>query len=197
MLQGHAIWIEECGATYQKLVNKMFVQQIEHNVKVYIDNMLIKSREEDHHLSDLREMFEILRLYGMKLNPSKCVFGVSSGKFLSFMVSQRGVEANPDKIILKMSPQKNVKKVQSLNRRVAALNRFVSWATNKCLPFFRIIKKAFKWIDECQRVFEALKAYLTSPLLLSLSKPNEELFRYLAVSPMVISVALIRKEDRL
>ena len=82
----------------------MFVQQIEHNVKVYIDSMLIKSREEDHHLSDLREMFEILRLYGMKLNPSKCVFGVSSGKFLSFMVSQRGVEANPDKIILKMSP---------------------------------------------------------------------------------------------
>ena len=197
MLQGHAIWIEECGATYQKLVNKMFVQQIEHNVKVYIDNILIKSREEDHHLSDLREMFEILRLYGMKLNPSKCVFGVSSGKFLSFMVSQRGVEANPDKIILKMSPQKNVKEVQSLNRRVAALNRFVSWATNKCLPFFRIIKKAFKWIDECQRVFEALKAYLTSPLLLSPSKPNEELFRYLAVSPMVISVALIRKEDRL
>ena len=104
MLQGHAIWIEEYGATYQKLVNKMFVQQIEHNVKVYIDSMLIKSREEDHHLSDLREMFEILRLYGMKLNPSKCVFGVSSGKFLSFMVSQRGVEANPDKIILKMSP---------------------------------------------------------------------------------------------
>ena len=197
MLQGHAIWIEECGATYQKLVNKMFVQQIEHNVKVYIDNMLIKSREEDHHLSDLREMFEILCLYGMKLNPSKCVFGVSSGKFLSFMVSQRGVEANPNKIILKMSPQKNVKEVQSLNRRVAALNRFVSWATNKCLPFFRIIKKAFKWIDECQRVFEALKAYLTSPLLLSPSKPNEELFRYLAVSPMVISVALIRKEDRL
>ena len=199
MLQGHAIWIEECGATYQKLVNKMFVQQIEHNVKVYIDNMLIKSREEDHHLSDLREMFEILRLYGMKLNPSKCVFGVSSGKFLSFMVSQRGVEANPDKIqpILKMSLRKNVKEVQSLNRRVAALNRFVSWATNKCLPFFRIIKKAFKWIDECQRVFEALKAYLTSPLLLSPSKPNEELFRYLAVSPMVISVALIRKEDRL
>ena len=175
----------------------MFVQQIEHNVKVYIDNMLIKSREEDHHLSDLREMFEILCLYGMKLNPSKCVFGVSSGKVLSFMVSQRGVEANPDKIILKMSPQKNVKEVQSLNRRVAALNRFVSWATNKCLPFFRIIKKAFKWIDECQRVFEALKAYLTSPLLLSPSKPNEELFRYLAVSPMVISVALIRKEDRL
>ena len=161
--------------------------------------MLIKSREEDHHLSDFREMFEILRLYGMKLNPSKCVFGVSSGKFLGFMVSQRGVEANPDKIqpILKMSPRKNVKEVQSLNRRVAALNRFVSWATDKCLPFFRIIKKAFKWIDECQRVFEALKAYLTSPLLLSPSKPNEELFLYLVVSPTVISVALIRKEDRL
>ena len=86
----------------------------------------------------------------MKLNPSKCVFGVSSSKLLSFMVSQRGVKANLDKIqaILGMTPPKNFKEVQSLNGRVATLNRFVSRAMEKCLPFFKMLKKAFKWTDE-------------------------------------------------
>ena len=90
--------LKNAGATYQRLVNKMFVRQIEWNVEVYIDDMLVKSKEEDHHLNDLRETFETLCLYRVKLNPSKCMFGVLSGKFLGFMVSQRGVEANPDKI---------------------------------------------------------------------------------------------------
>lgn len=86
----------------------------------------------------------------MKPNPSKCVFGISLVKFLSFMVSQRGVKANPDKIqvILEMMPTKNIKEVQSLNGRVAALNRFISRAMDKCLPFFKTLKKAFKWTDE-------------------------------------------------
>ena len=143
--------LKNAGATYQRLVNKMFVRQIGWNVEVYIDDMLVKSKEENHHLNDLRETFETLCLYRVKLNPSKCMFGVLSGKFLGFMVSQRGVEANPNKIqaILEMSPSKNVKKVQSLNGRVAALNRFVLRATNKCLPFFRILKKAFKWTNKC------------------------------------------------
>ena len=90
--------LKNAGATYQRLVNKMFVRQIGWNVEVYIDDMLVKSKEEDHHLNDLRETFETLCLYRVKLNPSKCMFGVLSGKFLGFMVSQRGVEANPDKI---------------------------------------------------------------------------------------------------
>ena len=89
----------------------MFIQQIGRNVEVYVDDMLVKSKEEEHHLENLKETFETLRLYGMKFNPSKCVFGVSSGKFLSFMISQRGVEANLDKIqaILEINPPKNVK----------------------------------------------------------------------------------------
>ena len=87
----------------------------------------------------------------MKLNLGKCAFGVLLGKFLGFMVSQRGVEANPDKIraILEMTPLMNVKEVQSLNGRVMAFNRFASRVTDKCLPFFKTLKKAFKWIDEC------------------------------------------------
>ena len=81
----------------------------------------------------------------MKLNSSKCAFGVTTGKFLGFMVSQRGIEINPDKIqaIMEIAPPKNIKEVQSLNSKVAALNRFVSKATDKCLPFFRTLKKSF------------------------------------------------------
>ena len=76
-----------------------------------------------------------------------------------------------------------------------ALNRFISRATNRCLPFFRILKKAFEWINECQNAFEELKAYLVSSPLLSPSKPDEKLFLYLVVSPTVVSSALIREED--
>ncbi|XP_030930836.1 uncharacterized protein LOC115956667 [Quercus lobata] len=176
----------------------MFAQQIGRNVQVYVDDMLAKSRREEDHLEDLRETFNTLRSYNMKLNSGKCAFGVTAGKFLGFMVSQRGIKANPNKIraIMEMAPPKNVKKVQSLNSKIAALNRFVLRATDKCLPFFRTLKKSFEWIVECQQAFEELKAYLSSPPLLSPSQPSEELFLYLAVSPPTVSAALIREEDR-
>ena len=89
-----------------------------------------------------------------------------------------------------------MKEVQSLNGKIAALNRFVSKATDKCLPFFRTLKKSFEWTDECQQAFEELKAYLSSPPLLSPSQLGEELFLYLAVSPVAVSAALIKEEDR-
>ena len=108
--------LKNAGATYQRLVNHMFRPQIGQNVEVYVDDMLVKSLDEDKHLDDLRETFDTLRRHQMKLNPSKCAFGVSLGKFLGFMVSQRGIEANPNKIqaILDMEPPKNIKEVQSL-----------------------------------------------------------------------------------
>ena len=134
----------------------------------------------------------------MKLNPNKCAFGVSSGKFLGFMVSHRGIEANHDKIqaILDMKPPQNVKEVQSLIGRVAALNRFVSKATDKFLTFFKILKKAFEWTDDCQRAFQDLKAYLTTALLLSPSVLGEELYLYLVVTPHAVSLALVREKGR-
>ena len=120
----------------------MFNKQIGRNIEVYVDDILVQSKEEEDHLDDLKETFNTLRQYSMKLNPSKCAFGVSSRKFLRFMVSQRGIEANPEKVraILKMSSSKAIKKVQYLMGRVATLNKFVSKATNKCLPFFKTLK---------------------------------------------------------
>ena len=176
----------------------MFTQQIGRNVQFYVDDMLVKSQRKEDHLEELRETFNTLRPYNMKLNLGKCAFGVTAGKFLGFMVSQRGIEANPNKIraIIETTPPRNVKEVQSLSGKVAALDRFLSRVTDKCLPFFRMLKKSFEWTTECQQAFENLKTYLSSPSLLSPSQPREELFLYLAVSSVAASAVLVREEDR-
>ena len=133
----------------------------------------------------------------MKLNPNKCAFGVIAGKFLGFMVSQRGIEVNPEKIraIMELEPPMTAKEVQSLNGKIAALNRFISKAMDKCLPFFHTLRKSFEWTNECQKAFEDLKKYLSSPPLLNLSKLGEELYLYLAILQAAVSVALVREED--
>ena len=130
----------------------------------------------------------------MKVNSNKCAFRVIAGKFLGFMVSQIGIEVNPDKVwaIMELTPPKNIKEVQSLNGKVATLNRFVLKATDKCLPFFHTLKNSF----ECQQAFKDIKAYLSSPSLLNPSKPGKELFLYLAIFPATVSAALVREEDR-
>jgi hypothetical protein len=139
--------LKNVGATYQRLVNKMFEKQIGRNVEVYVDDMLVKSIQATDHVSNLKETFDTLRRYKMKLNPTKCAFGVSSGKFMGNLVSQRGIEANPEKVraVLEMQPPRTTKQLQQLTGRIAALNRFISRSTDKCLPFFKILKKAFVW----------------------------------------------------
>ena len=155
----------------------MFNKQIIRNMEVYMDDMLVKSKEELAHLDNLKETFATLKEYQMKLNPSKCVFGVTSGKFLGFMVCQRGIEANPEKVqaIINMALPKTVKEVQKLTGRIATINRFVSRATEKYLPFFKTLKQALMWTDECEAAFQELKRYLSNPPLLSPSKEGESL----------------------
>ena len=123
----------------------MFSYHIERNVEVYTDDMLVKSKDEANHFDDLKETSNTLCKYNMKLNPAKYVFAVALRKFLGFIVSQQGIEANPDKVkaIIEVKSSKIVKEVQSLTRKAAALNRYVSRATDKCIQFFKVLKKAF------------------------------------------------------
>ncbi|XP_057503539.1 uncharacterized protein LOC130787093 [Actinidia eriantha] len=178
------------GATYQRLVNKMFKEQMGKTMEVYIDDMLVKSLQAADHVAHLEEAFGVLRKHRMMLNPSKCIFGVSSGKFLGFLVTKRGIEANPDQIraLVAMSSSRNIREVQQLTSRVAALNRFVSKSADKCLPFFRILRKnqAFQWDEESEVAFQQLKEYLGSLPLLFVPNTGEELLIYLFVSPIAI-----------
>ena len=130
--------LKNAGAAYQRLVNKMYHKHIGTSMEVYIDSMLVKSVKAELHVAHLAESFQILKNYNMKLNPTKCAFGVSIGKFLGFMVNSREIEANPDKIkvVLDMHPPLNNKEIQRLTGRIATLRRFVSRSSDKCLPFF-------------------------------------------------------------
>ena len=120
-------------------------------MQVYVDDMLVKSLCEEDYLDDLRETFNTLQSYNMKLNPNKCAFGVTAGKFLGFMVFERGIEVNSEKIraIVELEPPMTVKEVQSLNGKIAALNRFVSRGTDRCISFFCTLRRLFEWTDEC------------------------------------------------
>ncbi|KAI5336693.1 hypothetical protein L3X38_015961 [Prunus dulcis] len=182
----------------QRLVNKIFKEQIGRTMEIYVDDMLVKAPKGGDHLKNLTEAFSLLRQYRMKLNPSKCTFGVSSGRFLGYLVTQRGIEAHPRQIkaILEMKSPSTVKEIRSLTGRAAALNRFLSKSTDKCRPFFKALKKGQKdkWDEECEVAFQSLKTYLTSPPLLSKPISGEDLFVYLAMSDSAISSALIREE---
>ena len=167
-------------------------------MEVYIDDMLVKSTTAKLHIAHLAEAFQILKKYNIKLNPTKCAFEVSVGKFLGFIVNNQGIEANPDKIkaVLDMPPPSNIKKVQRLTGRIVMLSRFVSKASDKCQPFFQVLKKAFQWDAHCKEAFTALKTYLSSPPILVSPSEGELLTLYLAVSDFSTSVVLVRDKDR-
>ena len=139
----------------------MFEALIDKTMEVYVDDKLVKSKHVIDHVSDLEEMFKVLRNYQMKLNPLEYAFGVLSEIFLGFMVNNRGIKTNPEKIraLLDMRFPVRKKNVQSVNGQVAIISRFVSKATDKCAPFFKLLKKTrdFQWTEECESAFQQLK----------------------------------------
>ena len=149
--------LKNAGATYQKLVNKILKPLIGRTIEVYVDDMITKSKNPSEHVKHLEETFGFLRKYKTKLNLEKCAFGVESGKFLGFMVSHHGIEANLEKIqaIIQMRSPHNLKEIQSLTGKLAALSRFISKATDKCQAFFQVIRKGRKieWTLECEEAF--------------------------------------------
>lgn len=121
-------------------------------MEAYIDDMVVRSKQVSKHLSDLGSVFSMLRKQKLSLNTSKCSFGVSSGKFLGYMISHRWIEVNPDQIKATndLHPPRNPKKVQRLTRMTATLNRFISQSADHCRPFFKLLHKwkNFEWTKE-------------------------------------------------
>ena len=187
--------LKNARATYQWLMNKIFKEQIGCTMEMYIDDMITKLVHAEEHLEHLRYTFTILRKHQMRLNREKCAFGVTSGKFLGFMVQQQGIEANPDKIyaVLDMKSLRTIKEVQSLAGRVAALTRFISKATDQCKPCFKTLKtsKKLQWISDCEEAFQELKGYLVNAPLLAKPEQGEVLLLYLAVSEHATSSMLL------
>jgi len=162
--------------------------------------MMVTSHERGQHAADLEELFATISKYRLKLNPEKCVFGVEAGKFLRFMLTERGIEANPDKCaaIIAMRSPTSVKEVQQLTGRMAALSRFVSAGGEKGHPYFRCLKRnsRFAWTDECKAAFLKLKEYLATPPVLCKPRAGVPLRLYFTVTEWAISSVLVQEQDQ-
>jgi hypothetical protein len=172
-----------------------FADQLHRNIEAYVDNMVIKTRNADSLIADLEETFSSLRRFWWKLNPTKCVFGVPSGKLLGFIVSNREIEANLVKIsaITDMGASATIKDVQKLTGCMAALKRFISRLGERGLPFLKLLKRRdkFQWTEEAERALQDLKHHLQSPPVLTAPLLGEDLLLYIAATTHVVSSAIV------
>jgi len=181
--------------TFVRAMNKTFGDLIRDKVEVYVDDIVVKTKKGSTLLEDLALVFDRLRVTRMKLNPDKCVFGVSAGKLLGFLVSHRGIEANPTKIkaIETMRPPARIKDVQRLTGCLAALILFISRLAEKALPFFKLLRGSgpFTWTEEAEQAFQELKQHLTTLPILVAPELGETLFLYLTASSEAVSMVLV------
>jgi hypothetical protein len=187
--------LKNVGSTFTRMTGTVFKPQIGKNIQAYVDDLIVKSSNRAIHVSDLAETFANMRRADLKLNPEKCVFGVTKGKILGCLISAKRIEANPDKIraIREMEEPKTKKDIQKLNGRVAALNRFISRSAERSLPFFKALKGkgAIEWGPEQSKAFAELKDYIEKMAILSPPSPSEPLILYLATSKAAVSAALV------
>src|SRR4051812_21885835 len=172
------------------MMQKCLANQIGKNVQVYIDDVVIKTKKEASMISDLKETFNNLDRYKIKLNPTKCSFGVPAGELLGFLVSARGTEVNPEKIqaVITMKKPTKLKEVQQLTRRVGALSRFVARLGEKALLFYALIKKGenFEWNEEVDATFEHLKRVILTPPVLVAPREKKPLLLHIGATPQVV-----------
>jgi len=192
--------LKNAGATYQSLMDKVLAPMLGRNVHAYVDDMVVTSQERGRHVADLEELFATIAKYRLKLNLENCVFGVEAGKFLGFLLIERGIDANPEKCvaILAMKSPASVKEVQQLTGRMAALSRFVSAGGDKGHPYFQCLRRNswFVWTAECEEVFLKLKKYLAAPPVLCKPQLGVPLRLYFAVTERAISSVLVQEQDQ-
>jgi len=135
-------------------MDRVFEPLLGKSVEVFVDDIVVKSPDPVQHSSDLVDVFEAIRAYNLRLNPEKCTFGVNDGKFLGFMLTQRGIEANPEKCqaIINMRSPVTVKEVQRLVGRLTIISRFLPKLAEKTRPMIKLLQKStkFAWDDTCQ-----------------------------------------------
>src|SRR4051812_21100872 len=177
--------LKNAGATYQRAMATLFHDMMHKEIEVYVDGMIAKSSTEEEHIEDLLKLFQRLRKYRLRLNPNKCTFGVRSGKLLGFVVSQRGIEVDPDKVkvIQDMPAPKTEKQVRGFLGRLNYISRFISNMTATCEPIFKLLKKnqGCVWNEDCQKAFDNIKEYLLEPPILLPPVEGRPLIMYLTV----------------
>jgi len=188
--------LKNAGATYQRLMDKVFSHLMGQCVEVYVDDMVVKSPSHYQQAQDLSAVLSALRQYNLRLNPDKCVFDVDHGKFLGFMLTQRGIEANPEKCkaIIEMRSPTTIKEVQRLIGRLTAISRFLAKLAEQTQPIVQLFKKSarFTWTDDCEQIFQKLKTTLIPPPILHKPDTRQPLLVYITATEHTVSVALVQ-----
>jgi len=192
--------LKNVGATYQRLMDKVFRKQIGKNIEVYVDDMIVMSCEVQQHVKDLQQVFAWIRKYNIRLNPEKCVFDVRGGNFLGFMLTNREIEANPEKCeaIMKMRSPTNLKEVQRLVGKLNALARFLPILAERTKPIVKLSKKAetFESNEQYERAFSQIKSVIAEPPILIKPLLAQPIIVYLATSHEAIGAAIDPREPR-
>ncbi|XP_035838809.1 uncharacterized protein LOC118486452 [Helianthus annuus] len=194
--------LKNAGATYQRLMDKIFAEDIGKHIEVYIDDLVIKSPEEDQILKDIEKTFNSLRSVNMKLNPAKCSFSMEEGKFLGFVVTNGGFKVNPEKVqaIEQMPSPRMIKEMQRLAGRLATLNRFLSNHAAKLYPFISTLrncvkKQEFKWTPDVEAAFQQMKECLIKLPTLTVPFEKELVILYLSSSDKAVGSVLLVEKD--
>nr|XP_027071991.1 uncharacterized protein LOC113696809 [Coffea arabica] len=191
--------LKNAGATYQRAMQRIFDDMLHKNVECYVDDLVVKSKKREDHIQDLRKVFQRLRRYQLKMNPLKCAFGVTSGKFLGFIVHQRGIEVDRSKIdaIVNMPEPRNIHELKSLQGKLAYIRRFISNLAGRCQPFSRLMKKGvpFEWDESCRNAFTSIKAYLMNPPVLAAPIPGKSLILYISAQERSVGALLAQEND--
>ncbi|KAG5226363.1 RNA-directed DNA polymerase (Reverse transcriptase), Ribonuclease [Salix suchowensis] len=191
--------LKNAGATYQRAMVTLFHDMMHKEIEVYVDDMIAKSGEGENHVQILKKLFERLRKYKLRLNPAKCSFGVKSGKLLGFVVSDKGIEVDHEKVkaIQAMPAPKTEKEVRGFLGRLNYIARFISQLTTTCDPIFRLLRKKNPgiWNAECEEAFEKIKQYLLNPPLLVPPVPKRPLILYLTVTETAMGCVLGQQDE--
>jgi len=163
--------LKNTEATYQRAMTYIFHDYMHDIVEYYVEDLLAKSKTREKHPKILIKIFDRLLQFNIHINPKKCVFGVTSGKLLGFIVSQQGIEIDPNKIkvIIDMPSPSNLKQLQSIKAKLQAIRCFISQLSDKCKPFTKLLKKGiiFHWGKEQDEALDEIKKYLLTPPILS------------------------------
>jgi hypothetical protein len=192
--------LKNAGSTFSRLTKMVLESQVGRNIFTYVDDIVVTRKNKEDHLVDLAETFANMWDARLRLNPEKCVFEVRQGKILGYLVSHRGIKANPTKIqaIINMTPPQSTRDVQRLSGRLAALNRFISKSVERSLPFLKTLRDAkdFAWGLEQAAAFASLKQHLSDLAILTSPDPMLPLLLYIAALPYAVSAALVQEQDR-
>ena len=177
--------LKNARATYQRMAIALLHDMMHNEVEVYVDDMIVKSKDRENHTTNLRKFFERIKEYRLRLNPQKYTFGVIAGKLLGFLVSDRVIEVDPSKIkvILEMPPPKSKKEIRGFFGRLQYISRFITKLTSTCEPIFKLLRKnkPHTWNDECQKAFELIKEYLLHLSILVPPQHGKPLHLYLSI----------------